>query len=268
MDEDDDSFTDRSNLLTLPEVKLERQLHSVNTIDVDRTHIPVNNIRKWHQIKPHLFAYLVTVHAALILTCWILVNNRKCLKPGDRSFSPALSVIKYETKNSHFVGHGTHALLSGPPSPENNHAWDQFVKPTLFRATYEEMVTAGEDIHDAAELIDGGYLASTSVYHDLHCLRQLRLYLYKESYYHNLTSQEVEYLEEHLDHCIETLRLSIMCGGDVSMYTFHWDKPHQVKPTTKTNSRRQCISWEPFEEWGQKHMVETNPRLKSPKTGV
>ena len=40
----------------------------------------------------------------------------------------------------------------------------------MIRASYEELAQAGESPSTAIELLDGGYLASLGVYHDLHCL--------------------------------------------------------------------------------------------------
>jgi hypothetical protein len=40
-----------------------------------------------------------------------------------------------------------------------------------FSASAEEMRAAGESIEESSvELVEGGYLASTGAYHDLHCL--------------------------------------------------------------------------------------------------
>jgi hypothetical protein len=46
----------------------------------------------------------------------------------------------------------------------------RYLLATLFSASLEEMKLAGESVEGSVELIEGGYLASTSVYHDLHCL--------------------------------------------------------------------------------------------------
>ena len=40
----------------------------------------------------------------------------------------------------------------------------------MINATYEDLTAVGEDADSAIQLEGGGYLAFTSVYHELHCL--------------------------------------------------------------------------------------------------
>lgn len=41
-------------------------------------------------------------------------------------------------------------------------------------------------------------MAGLGVYHDIHCLRRLRLFLHSDYYYGELTEVNKEYLREHL----------------------------------------------------------------------
>lgn len=66
------------------------------------------------------------------------------------------------------------------------------------------------------------------------------------------------------DHCIETLRISLMCSADISLYTFHWQEPHATRPSTKTASERHCVNWKALDDWSRSRAVELNPRLKRP----
>ncbi|MCJ1447912.1 MAG: hypothetical protein MMC23_008424 [Stictis urceolatum] len=56
----------------------------------------------------------------------------------------------------------------------------------MINATYEDLTAVGEDADSAIQLEGGGYLAFTSVYHELHCLKIMRWYLYKEEYYSHI----------------------------------------------------------------------------------
>ena len=131
---------------------------------------------------------------------------------------------------------------------------------------------------------DEGYLAPLGVYHELHCLRQLRLYLYRDTYFANLTEANIEWFNSHLgtvlspaprlsvparmsalinrvDHCIETLRISIMCNADLSLYTFYWKIREENRPHAKSNAKRVCINWHEVEQWSMKRKVSLWPRL-------
>lgn len=58
-----------------------------------------------------------------------------------------------------------------------------------------------------------------------------------------------------LDHCIDALPRSIMCAGDISLYTFHWKDDVTKKPNTKTSEHGVCIDWEVLQAWPQKRMI-------------
>ncbi|KAH7125251.1 hypothetical protein B0J11DRAFT_300685 [Dendryphion nanum] len=162
----------------------------------------------------------------------------------------------------HSVDHEKHSKYSGPPTVENTKAWEDLVQPTFFGATEQELVRGKESIDDSVQLADSdGYLAALGVYHELHCLRQLRLHLYKDTYYSNLTQANIDWFYGHLDHCIETLRISIMCQADLSLYTFSWKTSHDNRPNSKSNAKRQCVNWDEVEEWSMKRRVSLWPRL-------
>ncbi|ORX96234.1 hypothetical protein BCR34DRAFT_549408 [Clohesyomyces aquaticus] len=189
-------------------------------------------------------------------------------------YSPARSAIKHTIKNDFATNHSHYGLYNGVPNKENDDSWRQLVKPTYFSVREQEMESANMPMSDAIQLEEGGYLGALAVYHQLHCLRRLRVYLYKEAYYNNDDLKYVsngpmdDYTHAHLaDHCIEALRLLVMCRGDVSLYTFTWAKeyPDATKNIlSRVNSSRQCVNWENLESWARERAVPWNPRLVDP----
>ncbi|KAK9434862.1 hypothetical protein VB005_09650 [Metarhizium brunneum] len=80
-------------------------------------------------------------------------------------YSPARSAVTYEAK---VVDDSVPAAFAGPPSLETDAAWQRLLK-------YNNLVVQKEDLkqvdRSSVSLRDGsGYLASLSVYHQLHCL--------------------------------------------------------------------------------------------------
>lgn len=53
-------------------------------------------------------------------------------------------------------------------------------------------------MNDSVPLADRGYMVGLSVYHNIHCLRRLRLFLHSDYYYENLTEVNMQYLRGHL----------------------------------------------------------------------
>ncbi|PVI03215.1 hypothetical protein DM02DRAFT_521275 [Periconia macrospinosa] len=182
---------------------------------------------------------------------------------ADALKAPAMAAIRYVVKNEHDASHSSYTAFSGPPNEDNIHAWEDLIQPTFFSATEQELVNSGVQVDNAVQLREGGYLASLGVHHQLHCLRQFRLFLYQETFYPNLTQPHKRYLQGHLDHCIESIRLQVMCSGDLSLYTFTWDGVLATsnKPHARVRTHRKCVDWERLESWSLGRKVLLHPTL-------
>ncbi|KAI1275616.1 hypothetical protein F5Y07DRAFT_368982 [Xylaria sp. FL0933] len=179
-----------------------------------------------------------------------------------RSWSPANNVIEYEVVQVDGMEAYGRSTYAGPPSPDQDAAWDHLVRPSFFRASLEDMKHAGESIDDAVEIADGGYVAELGVYHELHCLRHLRFYLYRDHYYPNLTSTQEDWLHLHLDHCLESLRKSVMCRGNSALYSFRWHGDDGPRASVKSNAESVCVKWDSIETWSYPRMLPYNNPLK------
>ncbi|KAF2269568.1 hypothetical protein CC78DRAFT_509075 [Lojkania enalia] len=135
-----------------------------------------------------------------------------------------------------------------------------------FNASSAEVEAAGVLSNNLVQYHGGGYIASLGVYHDIHCLNKLRRYVYRDTYLDKVPERNISEYEEHLvDHCIDMLRVSIMCSPDLSMYTFHWpeiDKALFLDATSK--SPRKCVDWGQLSGWSERRMVEMVPTLIKP----
>jgi hypothetical protein len=91
--------------------------------------------------------------------------------------------------------------------------------------------------------------------------RKLRLYLHAPTYYPHLTPENLAYERRHLGHCLETLRQSLMCTADLSLYNFHWPTPDADRPIPITSSVRKCADWETIDKWAAERRVDYDPVL-------
>ncbi|KAI1501575.1 hypothetical protein F5X99DRAFT_382347 [Biscogniauxia marginata] len=211
--------------------------------------------------------YLIALHTFIIILTSMLwtmnfAKSYHVVKDGQ-SWSPVQQHIEYELQQEYASEH-TYSNYSGPPTPEQDQAWDELVKSSFFKVTYEELEQAGESFEHIAELSDGGYVATLGVYHELHCVRQLRFYLSKERYYPHLTQVQEDYLQHHLDHCLEALRHIVMCHGNTALRSFAWFNSSADSPTAQSNSKMACVKWSSIEEWSRSRMVPLNPSLARP----
>ncbi|KAJ2991336.1 hypothetical protein NUW58_g2547 [Xylaria curta] len=211
--------------------------------------------------------YLVLLHVLTIGLLWVLYHSVKFemthpMSTIGRTWSPAQHIIEYELNGKHTTNHSHYSKYSGPPSDEQDEAWDDLLRPVYFNASLEEVVKSEETVRDdMVAVVEGGYLANLAVYHELHCVRQLRFWLYKDRYYPDLTDAGDKYQRNHLDHCLETLRLSIMCNANTALYTFYWEDATDLQPSTKSNSRSVCVKWEPLEKWAYNRKISTSPKF-------
>ncbi|KAI1428154.1 hypothetical protein F5Y12DRAFT_733886 [Xylaria sp. FL1777] len=218
-----------------------------------------------------LFKYFyVTILHIIILTLGGVLLSSGFFNSNDppaqlqHSWSPLQDVVEYEVSTEHATDPGHYSVYAGPPSEEQEEAWDRLITPVYFNISRDELSRAGESFEHIIELTEGGYIASVAVYHELHCLRNLRLYVFRDRYYPNLTESQHHYLKTHLDHCLEVLRISTMCHGNTAINSYRWDTETIDKPLTKSNSSSVCVKWSSIEDWSYSRKVSYVPPVRWP----
>ena len=129
-----------------------------------------------------------------------------------------------------------------------------------------------------------GYVGTLNVYHQLHCIvstshkyslssithlskKRLHQYMYQDYYYPDFTPAQQEMNRLHSEHCIDFLRQSIMCLGDVGLITFEWS-PDNLIPVANATTH-QCVNWESLDVWTKERAVDMYKKdyLIHPKFG-
>ncbi|KAE8165423.1 hypothetical protein BDV40DRAFT_297452 [Aspergillus tamarii] len=103
------------------------------------------------------------------------------------------------------------------------------------------------------------FAALVEVFHQLHCINTLRLEVHKNSYYDHFGewpdgsgpgNEAVK--KTHIDHCIELLRITLMCTSDVTPLMFI-DDPHAFQGRTPDfNTMHTCRNFWEIREWVEK----------------
>jgi hypothetical protein len=73
-----------------------------------------------------------------------------------------------------------------------------------------------------------GYLGTLNVYHNLHCLQEVHIWMYRDFYLPDMADNEFNTMLGHVEHCLEGLRETIMCKADMSLVTLRWGKESSV----------------------------------------
>ncbi|KAK5998946.1 Transacylase cctO-like protein [Cladobotryum mycophilum] len=215
--------------------------------------------------------YISTLHVLVIGLAIALAFSHSrarsaCIPTSGGTWSPAQQFVDYEVSKAPASEYPDGDPYVGPPTDESDAAWTKLIEPIYFIASREEMERAGESMQDAVKMVKGGYIAVLGVYHELHCLRQLRFWLYRDHYYPNITDAQDNYMHGHLDHCINALRRTIMCHGNTGVYTFGWHQgDNSSLPVGKTNSQSVCAKWSSIDEWANSRKISWNPDVAQPE---
>jgi len=97
------------------------------------------------------------------------------------------------------------------------------------------------------------FITGLDVFHQLHCLNMIRQALHPHYYKDHLASHE-DSEGSHVGHCIEHLRLAIMCNADISTVYWQWNARKQV---TQADARitHTCRDFDAIREWGMERQV-------------
>ncbi|KAI8312776.1 Cyclochlorotine biosynthesis protein O [Colletotrichum sp. SAR11_240] len=100
--------------------------------------------------------------------------------------------------------------------------------------------------------LGGGVKGFLNVFHQLHCLNLVRQYTYRNDYdYSNVTAFRApeELVRGHIDHCIETIRKSLMCTADVTPVVFEKDPSRASGSKSDFNLWRKCRNFDRIQDW-------------------
>ncbi|MCJ1358217.1 MAG: hypothetical protein MMC33_008216 [Icmadophila ericetorum] len=214
----------------------------------------VYSTRRRERVLYHIIAYITLMLLNVVLfVLWFNASSDQvgCVRPM-LTFSPAKAagVIKYEKKRLSRKLYDN--PFTGQPRSEHELAWRNLLQPMTSKFSPAEY--AQSEIGDTLAYRDGsGYVLEMAVYHELHCIRQIRRHLYLDHYYPNISADDLSRETLHIDHCLEYFREAAMCRGDTSLATMFW---RDGLPTSRVYSEHECVNWEALDSWAREKMVD------------
>ncbi|KAK1565953.1 uncharacterized protein LY79DRAFT_529717 [Colletotrichum navitas] len=146
-------------------------------------------------------------------------------------------------------------MYTRPPDKDELKAWDHIMP--LGRGLVMVNKTGLPDMPGLNKSSARGTSGWTGIAHQLHCLYSTKHAFY--DLYYNRTGDKTEPLFgvgwqlEHLNHCWDYVRQTIMCHPDLSV---EWRGEQEG---TGWGYQRQCKDWGPIYDWLEKHRI-TNDR--------
>ncbi|KAJ9606918.1 hypothetical protein H2200_008929 [Cladophialophora chaetospira] len=172
--------------------------------------------------------------------------------------APANGVVEYA--EHHFRA----ALFNfteymGFPDDETDRRWQDLYNDYATSVISEEeaknLITPTLRIPGTAK-----YLVQLDVFHELHCLNDMRKLLYPERFdgIQNLTAANGTVNRDtnmfrHWEHCVDSLRQTLMCHADVSPIPFHINRPMDSGIFPRLATTHTCRNFTKVQEWAREH---------------
>ncbi len=117
------------------------------------------------------------------------------------------------------------------PHPETDTIWEGFGDMRVFPVTRADIIRMGNDPSTVAKLEDDvwglgddAYATVFDIYHQLHCLFQLKKAFYAP--YYNVSAgnavNATGMYEIHVNHCLDVVYQALICAGNVNLIALHW----------------------------------------------
>ncbi|KZS87710.1 hypothetical protein SISNIDRAFT_419206 [Sistotremastrum niveocremeum HHB9708] len=160
-----------------------------------------------------------------------------------RVFSHALALSQYH----------------GPPTDESDEAWESLYRIGISRISRDQASL----LPNWTEAIPGDedhYAVALDVFHQLHCLNLIRKALLPKRYgpsdpiVHTTDPAGNAVAFDHVDHCINSVRESLMCNADIAVNVWQWD-PKKMVSAPRLDNLHVCKNWDDIYEWANQHKI-------------
>ncbi|KAF7345303.1 hypothetical protein MSAN_01907000 [Mycena sanguinolenta] len=235
--------------------------------DVDAPSLQPTGIRKFSAwIMHHALAVLLVIETMALVVLVTVLLRRPSQADGGMPlgsqkvlYSPALSAVENEVKVYHLGFPGDLSPFQIPSSPELDLMWSDLYNFGVSRITKEEAARLPNKTH-AIPGDPGHYIAELDVFHNLHCLNKVRMALDPDYYpdwristsNNHISAQK--HATEHISHCIDWLRQSIMCHVDTSVIVWQWDSKAN-ESRVKGNVAHTCRKFDKITEWAKERVL-------------
>ncbi|KAF8799223.1 hypothetical protein BYT27DRAFT_7121368 [Phlegmacium glaucopus] len=197
-----------------------------------------------------LFVILIQA-VALVVSMFTSSHDTKmsCMCPySDRPLlcSPAQVALEHEVK-SFTAGREKKTIYQGL-SDDVDRAWGMLYNHTIMKITRSEAILLPNKTYPIKDQ-PGYYIAELDVFHQLHCLNNIRRALHREYYI-----KDTDLDEEHVSHCVDSIRQSLMCNADISVNVWQWDNDLSVVVGHSTQAHS-CRNFNKLRDWALERRI-------------
>ncbi|KAL1696641.1 hypothetical protein GGG16DRAFT_108095 [Schizophyllum commune] len=231
---------------------------AVDASDDVEQHAPTqqpSTIRRiWQAWRVRLLAGVVLAQFVVIVLLFPHSSSKR-RSPGSTHFLYSPGEEALEDELVVFGAGSEHQSLYQQLTDEADEAWKDLYDPSIVRLSRDEAVLLPNRTHPITIGMDG-YLGQLDVFHQLHCLNYLRMSLSPERYKPVIRADLLEY--EHLNHCIDSIRQSLMCSSDISVNVWQWSE-HYEFVAGRVNVAHSCRNFDKLKEWTRARLAPEHP---------
>ncbi|KAF2812836.1 uncharacterized protein BDZ99DRAFT_495991 [Mytilinidion resinicola] len=182
-------------------------------------------------------------------------NCSSCPPSSQLLYSPAQDAVHYEIKKFNHGFNDDISPLQGPPSDERDKLWEDLYNFGM-SAIPKSQATLLPNRTGPIPGLDGQYLVELDVFHQLHCLNNIRMSRYPDRYTtisHNGIPHD--FADSHVEHCIDSIRQSLMCHSDISPLVWQWSE-EQNAMRMHGDVVHTCRNFDAIREWARARRPE------------
>ncbi|KAH8822805.1 hypothetical protein DL96DRAFT_316715 [Flagelloscypha sp. PMI_526] len=183
----------------------------------------------------------------------LLLNLRNTNSPfpeGQLFYSPANDALdKIPTVFQAAIPGRSETKYQARPSPELDDLWEDLYGFGISKITVEERK---QMINKTEKILAGNtpeFVVQLAVFHQLHCINMLRMKLFPD-YYMDKGLMD----DEHLSHCIDSLRQAVSCSADVTPLVWKWNEARNAY-MGRLDVVHSCRDFEKVQDWARPRAV-------------
>lgn len=182
---------------------------------------------------------------------------------ANRCTAPILDDFKFSLNEKKMNGKikDTTSIWRMPPSAQVDAAWNHISmeESELIAVTKEEVEKSGKNASLTIQIpLDwhqgrDNYLAQVEVFHNIHCLDELRKEMWSDHYYKGQEADDVR--RTHKAHCLHMILQTLMCSADVGIITHNWiynelwPGEEKIRLGPDFNIQKQCRNFDSLLDW-------------------
>ncbi|KAJ7641907.1 hypothetical protein FB45DRAFT_901314 [Roridomyces roridus] len=219
-------------------------------------------LTRW--LIPALVASLIIETVTLVVLAAILgrkSTHPSCTVPGDQKvlYSPALGAVENQVQVYQLGFPGDMSPYQIPSSPKLDEMWSDLYNYGISRISKEEASL----LPNKTSPIPGDpgyYIAELDVFHNLHCLNKVRMALDPDYYPDWRISTSNNHIAtqknatDHISHCVDWIRQSIMCHADTSVIVWQWAASLN-ETIVKGNVAHTCRKFDKITDWAKERLL-------------